>query len=589
MCDEVGLLGEVRQDALDRDALGEPVRAWSAARNTSAIPPTARRWRSSYPPTVAATRKCSRRATTRHVEVGDRHRSPVEAASLLVDVGDVVLLDQAVQVHAIEAAFARRLRHVAAGAPQQLRDVVALPRARSAAPWPRGSLRCPRVGHCGDADCGVAAALEPEQRRAAARGSAPISDRPRSITFFSSRTLPGQSYSVNSAIVSGGTSTSLPARKCCTSGATSLLALAQRRQRHAHDGEPMIEIVAEAPRLDLFAQVAVGRGDDAHVDVAIAARAPTGLTLRDSSARKRRGCMSSSSSPISSMKMVPPCACCEGALAIAVGAGEGAAHVAEQLRLDQRARHAGQIADDERPLARAGPPTRMASAHSSLPVPVSPSMSTATSDCATSSSTANTSRIFSDGPSSAPKRSARRRHDRVRALDRGQLELGAADGDDGAGTDGHLGEARAAEEAAVGRAEIFDEHARLGDRSSRCWRETEPSREHEVAAGRLADEVGAALEHELLAGVGAGEHEQAQLVGDRDACPGSAMSVRGTSPCIPFVDGHAPTLARDPARSARATSSRGAAGVAPSRSAPPVENSFHAERSCCARIFWSSS
>ena len=41
--------------------------------------------------------------------------------------------------------------------------------------------------------------------------------------------------------------------------------------------------------------------------------------------------MSISSSPISSMKMVPPCACGEGALAIAVGAGEGAAHVAEQL------------------------------------------------------------------------------------------------------------------------------------------------------------------------------------------------------------------------------------------------------------------
>ena len=28
--DEVGLLGEVRQDALDRDALGEPFGAWSA-------------------------------------------------------------------------------------------------------------------------------------------------------------------------------------------------------------------------------------------------------------------------------------------------------------------------------------------------------------------------------------------------------------------------------------------------------------------------------------------------------------------------------------------------------------------------------
>ena len=46
--------------------------------------------------------------------------------------------------------------------------------------------------------------------------------------------------------------------------------LAQRRHVHAHDGEPVVEILAEALRGDLGAQVAVRRGDDAHGDLAVA-------------------------------------------------------------------------------------------------------------------------------------------------------------------------------------------------------------------------------------------------------------------------------------------------------------------------------
>ena len=43
-------------------------------------------------------------------------------------------------------------------------------------------------------------------------------------------------------------------------------ALAQRRQVQVDDVEPVVEVLAEAARLDLLLEVAVGRGDDADVD-----------------------------------------------------------------------------------------------------------------------------------------------------------------------------------------------------------------------------------------------------------------------------------------------------------------------------------
>ena len=45
-----------------------------------------------------------------------------------------------------------------------------------------------------------------------------------------------------------------------------VLALAQRRHAHAHHGEPVVEILAERAAIDLAHEVAIGRGDDAHVD-----------------------------------------------------------------------------------------------------------------------------------------------------------------------------------------------------------------------------------------------------------------------------------------------------------------------------------
>ena len=53
-------------------------------------------------------------------------------------------------------------------------------------------------------------------------------------------------------------------------------------------------------------------------------------------------------SPISSMKIVPRVGLLEPALLVAVGVGEAAAHVAEQLRLEERIGNARAVDRDER-------------------------------------------------------------------------------------------------------------------------------------------------------------------------------------------------------------------------------------------------
>ena len=44
--------------------------------------------------------------------------------------------------------------------------------------------------------------------------------------------------------------------------------LAQRRDVHGHHGEPEVEVLAEARRGSPRGEIAVGRRDDAHVDLA---------------------------------------------------------------------------------------------------------------------------------------------------------------------------------------------------------------------------------------------------------------------------------------------------------------------------------
>ena len=80
-------------------------------------------------------------------------------------------------------------------------------------------------------------------------------------------------------------------------------------------------------------------------------------------------------SPISSRKSVPPWACSKKPRLRACGAGERALLVAEELALDELARDRGAVHLDERRLAARREPVDGA-AMSSLPVPLSPVMST---------------------------------------------------------------------------------------------------------------------------------------------------------------------------------------------------------------------
>ena len=129
--------------------------------------------------------------------------------------------------------------------------------------------------------------------------------------------------------------------------------LAQRRHRDDRRREPVVQVLAELlRRRPARAQIAVGGRDDAHVDRR-SLRAADAAHLAVSSARSRRGCRSSGSSPISSRNSVPPSARSKAPACSACGAGERAALVSEELALDQVGGHRAAVEDDERPSARA--------------------------------------------------------------------------------------------------------------------------------------------------------------------------------------------------------------------------------------------
>ena len=54
-------------------------------------------------------------------------------------------------------------------------------------------------------------------------------------------------------------------RKCCDQQRDVFLALAQRRQLHRDDVQPVVQVLAEPPVVHHRAQVDVGGRDDAHV------------------------------------------------------------------------------------------------------------------------------------------------------------------------------------------------------------------------------------------------------------------------------------------------------------------------------------
>ena len=176
----------------------------------------------------------------------------------------------------------------------------------------------------------------------------------RSTALCSSRTLPGQLCCCSRAIASGANRLSRPV--LAGQGGHEVLgqprhvvgAIAQRRDEDRHDVEPEEQVLAEAAGPDLVLQILVGRGDDAHVDPHRGGAAdrlhhlllqrPQHLGLRlqahvaDLVEEDR-----------------PAVRVFEAAAPVGDRAGEGAAGMAEQLRLDQLLGDGGAVHLDERP------------------------------------------------------------------------------------------------------------------------------------------------------------------------------------------------------------------------------------------------
>ena len=123
---------------------------------------------------------------------------------------------------------------------------------------------------------------------------------------------------------------------------------------------------------------------------------------------------------------MPPARELERALARRDRAGERALLVAEQLALDQRARDRAAIDDDERRAAR-GDSWCSVRAIMSLPVPVSPSISTVASVGAIRSIRPKISRIAGDLPDHLAERLLLGRQDLDPLLERRELELARAE------------------------------------------------------------------------------------------------------------------------------------------------------------------
>ena len=126
------------------------------------------------------------------------------------------------------------------------------------------------------------------------------------------------------------------------------LAIAQRRNRDRKHRQPEIEVLAELARRHRLPQHAVRRRDDADVDRESSALPPSRSMRLVSIARSIFACSASGISPISSRKMVPRCAISNLPILRCVRAGEGAALVAEQLRLEQVLGNRRAVDRDER-------------------------------------------------------------------------------------------------------------------------------------------------------------------------------------------------------------------------------------------------
>ena len=195
-------------------------------------------------------------------------------------------------------------------------------------------------------------------RRRSTDSAAPVTTH-RSITFSSSRTLPGHAYSVSIFIASGDTAfddVAVVLGETLRGNSATSSGMSSRRSRsggtvEVDDVQAIEQILAERALGDHVAQVAVRRGNDPDVDAPARAIGADLLQLA--------GLQESEQQPLHPQRHLadfveenrPFVGELELARLVAIGAGEAALDVAEQLRFEQRLGQAGAVDGDERPCA----------------------------------------------------------------------------------------------------------------------------------------------------------------------------------------------------------------------------------------------
>ena len=182
----------------------------------------------------------------------------------------------------------------------------------------------------------------------------------RSMTFSSSRTLPGQSYSMQQVQRLGrqlevGLVVLLAVllEEVLREQRNVVLALAQRRQLHGDDVQPVEQVLAELAFVHHVPQVDVGRGDDPHVDLdrLDAAEAHELALLDDAQQLGLRLERDVADLVEEDRALVGEL---EQPLLRVDGAGERALDVAEQVRLEQVGRQVAGVDGDERAIRARG-------------------------------------------------------------------------------------------------------------------------------------------------------------------------------------------------------------------------------------------
>ncbi len=173
------------------------------------------------------------------------------------------------------------------------------------------------------------------------------------MTFSSSRTLPGHAYSASSLMASGEIAcTGVPLlrvnarQEVLDERRNVFAALAQRRHGQVNDVQPVEQVLAERALGDHVAQVAVGRGDDAHVDAAHRAIGADLLQLAGLQEPQQQALHAQRHLADFVEEDGAAVGHLELALLVAIGAGEAALHVAEELGLEQRFGQAGAVDGD---------------------------------------------------------------------------------------------------------------------------------------------------------------------------------------------------------------------------------------------------